>query len=407
MISFKSNSSYRYNNWNADLLELKNNDLTPKDPILRISFENINGLVDEITEQDNAYLINEDIAVIVLLHKNKILVINCSTCAIIFQYIEDTSSVWLHSVLHREKIALNSIVKNRKNDIRSSIFILSTKGIINYQLRHDYSVSKANEYKFQTNSSYKSMNIVNEPQGGSFDYSVYMLLRDKHIIHKAHFHEETVRIVDEIKIKLPKENELCDLYFSMDDVANSAIIADKGNNTIYECLIRNGKCTVISGNTDNAYKEEAEATNVSLMHPLSPVIYRIQSFVSKNIRFTEYSLNVINSDKSGIYPRLLLFCEHNSIKKIWQFPNTTDALDRAGISRIYTLMGKNQTANNIDEYSHPLLFQDVNKPNGIHISSTGDLIIKCFDELIILRSGISAAEKIIYSKATNLAIDES
>ena len=182
----------------------------------------------------------------------------------------------------------------------------------------------------------------------------------------------------ELKIKNPKLNgqeisiEGSDLTLAIDYQNNSVICADSKKHILFENSMTVSRSEVICGCGMPGTTEENTASKAAFLSaPCAPLVFRPQDYVEKG-RFTTASKNVLGATERG-RPRLLLVCDVNNqaVRKIWQFPNTPQALDLNSFDRIYTLIGEFHYT---DRYQ-PRLYRRCENPKALYVNPYGLLTI--------------------------------
>lgn len=183
----------------------------------------------------------------------------------------------------------------------------------------------------------------------------------------------------EIKIRNPRLDgqelaiEGCNLTLAFDYKNNSILCADCKNHILFECSMKSSQTEVLCGRgTPGKAEENTPSKAAYLSSPCFPLVFRPQDYVEKG-RFTMSSKNILGASDKG-RPRLLLLCDpgNDAVRKIWQFPNSPQALDLANFDQINTLAGE---LSQRSKYADVALCSPCVNPSALYVNPCGLLTI--------------------------------
>lgn len=355
--------SYTPSKWCFDMLNLQNEDALQPGALTIVQYADFwSSTATKPTKStaffDRVFAISLD--TLIAVNFDAQLVVTYHYTEPCYQYanykIQDTHK-WLDVVC-----AASYSSKNYGNPYTFSLFILTEGGkIITLELNSDSKkFVRTHDITINSKHRYTQILLVDPHKAcGQDSYRIYLWTPQRKILQQfeidfgatssANDSQGIAQPVPltEVKIRNPRLDgqeiaiEGCNLTLAIDYKNSSILCADCKNHILFECSMKSSQTEVLCGRgIPGKAAENTPSKAAYLSSPCFPLVFRPQEYVEKG-RFSMSAKNILGASNKA-RPRLLLVCDpgNDAVRKIWQFPNSPQALDLANFDQINTLVGE-------------------------------------------------------------------
>jgi len=410
--------SYEASNWFLDLLPL-NNSISMRREFFKIAIREIQEAMGCTGTIDFVFAVDQDVLVAVCLKERKVATYRYKDdrrlCSL---YSSNTVGAWIDAVGSVEATFWGG--RDNSISLTCSLFVLTRENTVikisvhpsNYSLIEEYSVT------FDQQIKYKNILPGSKPQipisqKKQPDNAVYLWAPGNKILQNWYLYSNgTGELHREVRIKRPKWTakegspevayDSQALTMCVDEMEDSVICADRTNHFLFECSLKTSHSEILCGQGEPGCPEENTKTPLAFLNtPCSPLVLRPAEFISTD-RFEPSAKEVITAERSkikayGKKPRMILVCDagNHAVRKIWQFPASPQARDRARLNRIYTMLSESEIAGCKGE----LLGLHCGEPKKLFIGPSGRLTVTTNSSVYILAPCVSADEEKRFSSS--------
>lgn len=412
--------SYEASNWFFDLLPL-NNSIPIKQDFFEIDIQEIQKAMGCTGAIDFAFAVDQYVLVAVCLKERKVATYRYQgakgLCSL---QTSNTSGTWIDVVGSVETTSWGGQKSSLRGRLESCLsptcflFVLTKENTlikISIQLS-DYSLIEEYSVTFNQRIKYKNILVGSKPQPMMSkkkqpDNAVYLWAPSNKILQNWHLYSDgTGELHREVRIKRPRwttkegapevEYDFQALTMCVDEMEDSVVCADRTNHLLFECSLKTSHSEVLCGQGKPGQSKENTKTPLAFLNaPCAPLVLRPVEFISLD-QFETSAKDVITAEKSknksyGKKPRLILVCDagNHAVRKIWQFPASPQARDRAKLNRIYTMLSESKIAG----CTGGLLGLHCGEPRRLFIGPSGRLTVTTSSSVYIVASHVTVYEE--------------
>ena len=388
--------SYEASNWFFDLLPL-NNLIAVQREFLKVDMQEIQKAMGCKEAIDFVFAADQYVLVAVCLKERKVATYRYQEGRkLCFLHTSNIGGAWIDAVGSAKKEYWRG--SEGPSSLVCFLFVLTRENTVikisvqpsNYSLIEEYSVT------FDQQIKYKNILLDNKPQmlinpKKQPKNAVYLWVPSNKVLQNWYLYNDgTKELQREVRIKRPKwtakegtPEVVYDpqaLTMCVDEIEGSVICADRTNHILFECSLKTSHSEVLCGQGEPGCLEENTKTPLAFLNaPCAPLVLRPMEFISLE-QFSPFAKNVLSAEKSknkhysyGKKPRMILVCDagNHAVRKIWQFPDSSQAQDMAKLNRIYTMLGESK----IMGCSGELLGLHCGQPKRLFIGPSGRLTV--------------------------------